>query len=149
MTTGIIYMHTFPDGQRYIGQTTQSACKRFRNGNGYRGCTDIEKAIDQYSWDNVQTDILYYDIPSDELYRYETLCIARWGTFHNGLNSRFGSGVASDEARAKMSAAMKGKKKSDEHCAKMSEAMKGENHPNHWKNRHKRSGVYQESLWGE
>ena len=44
-------------GERYIGMTSQSLKKRFRNGKGYKGYTKIKQAIDIYGWDNFSYEI--------------------------------------------------------------------------------------------
>ena len=44
-----IYKHIFPNGKLYIGQTKVSLNKRFKYGEGYKGCPLIYKAIKKYS----------------------------------------------------------------------------------------------------
>lgn len=116
-------MHELPDGQRYIGQTTQPLNRRFRNGKGYKS-TDIADAIAEFGWHNVKTYILYSDIPVNELRRYETLCIDRWQTYTNGLNQNRGQDHVSDETCQKIANANRGKKRPE-----LSKRMSGENHP--------------------
>ena len=132
-------MHEFPNGKRYIGQTTTSLDKRFANGTGYKNQPDIAAAIAEFGWHSVKTYILYRDIPINELHRYETLCIDRWQTYVDGLNSTRGNGHVSDETRQKLSDANRGKKRlpsmlGKKHTAetrqKMSDAKRGENNPN-------------------
>lgn len=88
MKTGTIYMLEFPDGERYIGQTTLSLQQRFANGNGYKNCPAVSTAIERHGWNTVKVDILYRDIPVAALNRYEMLCISRWQILTDGnLNS--------------------------------------------------------------
>ena len=103
MKTGTIYMHEFPNGQRYIGQTTTSLDKRFQNGKGYESCPAIADAIAEFGWSQVKTYILYSDIPINELRRYETLCIDRWQTYVDGLNRDRGKDFVSDDTRRLLS----------------------------------------------
>lgn len=62
-----IYKHTFPNGKIYIGQTKNSLSTRFQNGQGYKSCPLIQRAINKYGWNNVQTELLEDNIPSLEL----------------------------------------------------------------------------------
>lgn len=60
-----IYMHTFPDGKKYIGITKRDPEKRWLGGNGYT--TDIMKEyIKKYGWENVKHDILLMGLTEEE-----------------------------------------------------------------------------------
>ena len=47
-----VYMHTFPNGKRYIG-ISRNISRRFRNGKGYEGQPIIWSAIQKYGWESV------------------------------------------------------------------------------------------------
>lgn len=51
-----IYVHEFPNGKKYIGQTCVDPETRWRRGNRYSGL--MKKAINKYGWDNITHRIL-------------------------------------------------------------------------------------------
>jgi len=61
-----IYKHIFPNGKLYIGQTKVSLNKRFKYGEGYKGCPLIYRAIKKYGWDSITTEIIQNNISSSE-----------------------------------------------------------------------------------
>lgn len=48
----IVYVHIFPNGKVYVGQTCQKPIYRWANGNGYKG-QHVGQAIEEYGWDNI------------------------------------------------------------------------------------------------
>lgn len=64
-----VYMHTFPNGKVYIGQTKQNPKYRFKNGNGYKGCTYVYSAIKKYGWENIKHEILIDNLSREEVLR--------------------------------------------------------------------------------
>lgn len=124
-----VYMHTAPNGKRYVGQTKQKPEYRFNNGEGYKGCAHFYSAIQKYGWDNFKHEILADGLSAEEADRYESLYISRYNTNDKrfGYNLRTGgtSGYEySEEARQKMSKANKGRKQSENTRKKHSEALK-------------------------
>lgn len=109
-------MHTFPDGMKYIGQTTTLPKRRFYNGNGYKKQPDIWNHIQHFGWESVKTEILYSNIPVDELRRYETRSIDRHNTYLDGLNRDRGQGHTSEETRQRLSESQTHEQRSE--CAK-------------------------------
>lgn len=53
-----VYKHTTPSGKCYIGITRQRLTKRWKNGQGYKGCTAFFRAIEKYGWENISHEIL-------------------------------------------------------------------------------------------
>ncbi len=49
----IVYIYTFPNGKRYVGQTSQSLKKRAKNGEGYKNSPAVYNAINKYGWENI------------------------------------------------------------------------------------------------
>ena len=48
-----VYMHVNRiNGKKYVGITSQTLQKRWREGNGYHSKNPIGKAIQKYGWDN-------------------------------------------------------------------------------------------------
>ena len=62
-----IYMHKNKiNGKIYIGQTCQSPARRWRKGEGYKGCTYFYSAIQKYGWDNFEHIILQEGLSKEE-----------------------------------------------------------------------------------
>lgn len=52
----IVYIYTFPNGKKYIGQTSTSFERRAENGHGYKTQL-VGRAIEKYGWENIQKEI--------------------------------------------------------------------------------------------
>lgn len=105
-----VYVHTCPNGKRYVGQTIVPVEKRWRKGFGYKSHNKhFFRAITKYGWDNIDHTI--YQVNSKEEMDYlEKYLIAFYNTTdHNcGYNKTIGGeGVVgfkhSEEAKHKMS----------------------------------------------
>lgn len=79
---GYIYCHTFPNGKKYVGQTTTSIQKRFgKDGKGYSLNPLLWKAIQKYGWDNVIHEILEEGLWSlKEINQKEQYYISKYNT---------------------------------------------------------------------
>lgn len=55
-----IYVHEFPNGKKYVGQTCVEPEKRWRQGKRYSGL--MRRAIDKYGWENIYHRILATDL---------------------------------------------------------------------------------------
>lgn len=53
MASYTVYMHTFPNGKRYVGITCQDVSRRWRDGKGYDEQA-VHGAILKYGWNNIQ-----------------------------------------------------------------------------------------------
>ena len=62
----IVYIYTFPNGKKYIGQTAQPLEKRAKKGEGYKNSPAVYNAIKKYGWENIDFLKLKY---------YELLCV--------------------------------------------------------------------------
>ena len=61
-----IYVHIFPNGKLYIGQTRQSLKNRFgKNGYKYKGCKRMSDAICEFGWDNIIHLLLFDNLTSE------------------------------------------------------------------------------------
>ena len=76
--TYCIYVHTFPNGKRYIGQTCVAPEIRWREGKRYSGL--MRKAIDKYGWENIVHEILYTELDADTANRIERELIEAMNT---------------------------------------------------------------------
>jgi len=157
MRMGIIYKATSPSGKVYIGQTSnrliQRKCQHFSDANNKnRRSYDsaFPRALRKYGKSKIVWEILYENIPWEQLNDLEVVTIAEYDSFYNGYNSTLGGkgnvgykhtdetkakiGKSSMErgkgykhtayAKARIGEASKGRKHTDEAKAKMSEAGK-------------------------
>ena len=54
-----IYLHTLPNGKKYVGCTGMEPVKRFgSNGGGYRGNKNFYNDILLFGWNNIQHQVL-------------------------------------------------------------------------------------------
>lgn len=131
----VVYIHTFPNGKRYVG-ITKDVNHRFRNGKGYQNQNVMYSAIQKYGWKNVETTIAFDHLTEQEAKAKEIEYIARFNTTDRtyGYNQTFGgeggNGRIESEKRKKetgerMSKLHKGVPLSDEHKRKISETLKG------------------------
>lgn len=114
-----VYMHIFPNGKRYIGITTQSPERRWREGEGYRGQA-VYKAIKKYGWENIEHKVLRRGLTKEEAEQAEMELIKFYkaNCHENGYNVESGGnaqGKTSEETRRKQSEVKKGKKAGAKH----------------------------------
>lgn len=148
-----VYIHTCPNGKKYIGATSRIPEDRWDNGNGYNKHPHFYLAIQKYGWDNIEHE--YFEVDSKELMCYwEKILIYYYKTFdrdfgynktsgglsgfkyHKEHNQKIGEanklrkGVFkhSEETKEKMSKTRKGRKTgplSEEHKKKISQTLTG------------------------
>lgn len=53
----IVYIYTFPNGKKYVGQTANTLESRARNGDGYINSPAVYNAIKKYGWNNLKIEI--------------------------------------------------------------------------------------------
>lgn len=127
-----VYVHTCPNGKRYVGCTTRVKPEyRWVEGNGYQYNKHFYSAILKYGWDNITHDVFEVD-SAEEMYRKEIELISFYHSndpeygYNNSTGGEHGSlGCKhSEEARKKKSEARKGKACSEETKKKIAEANK-------------------------
>ena len=69
-----VYVHTFPDGKIYIGQT-QNANRRWYSPESYKSNSDMYSAIKKYGWDNIKHEIICLVNSKEEAEEKEKLYI--------------------------------------------------------------------------
>lgn len=130
-----VYVHTFPNGKKYVGLTMQDVAKRWENGGGYKKCPKMWNALQKYGWNNVEHEVVAEGLTKEEAEALEIELIARYDSIRNGYNADRGgntTGTHSDETRAKISEANKGKHSTpftEERKAEYSEKFRGEKNP--------------------
>ena len=122
-----VYCHTTPSGKRYIGITSTTVKKRWKNGKNYNRNAPFGKAIEKYGWENINHEIL--DTNLDE---FEAKCLEEYYIFSyrtyigfsdcNGYNCTLGG-----EGAVGFKSSKKGKTIPDEIKKKISESSKGKN----------------------
>lgn len=57
--TWSVYVHTFPNGKRYVGMTSQNPERRWHGKcHGYHNQSMMADAINEYGWENVTHEVL-------------------------------------------------------------------------------------------
>lgn len=75
-----VYMHTSPNGKRYIGITGKDPEKRWLNGRGYQKNPHFRKAIECYGWKNIKHDVLQTGLTKEQAEQEEIRLIALYDT---------------------------------------------------------------------
>lgn len=134
---GIIYKVTGPTLKVYIGKTVQSLHRRriCHNSNAFNDKVKhynchLYKAIRKYGIDSFEWEVMYSNIPEDNLSQLEQDTISEYDSVVSGYNSTYGgegsSGFKhSEESKKKMSESSKGQVVSNETRKKLSEMRKG------------------------
>lgn len=148
----IVYIHTCPNGKKYVGVTTENTPKRrWRDGDGYKSQNHFYRAIQKYGWDNIVHDV--FETESEELMMFwEKILIFYYDTTNpnNGYNKASGGNgpfgvkrseetreklskshlghIVTEETKKKISQTLKGRRiqvHSEETCMKISQTLKG------------------------
>lgn len=133
----LVYIHTCPNGKRYVGMTKRTASERWASGHGYSHCTDFYNAIVEFGWQNIRHEIVASGLQKEEAEQMERGLIAAYKTTDPdyGYNSHSGGltgAVVSGKTKCRMSAAQSGSnnprygaKLSDETKQRISKAKTG------------------------
>lgn len=74
-----VYIHTFPNGKKYIGITRQNVKKRWGYGTGYNQQV-VGKAIKKYGWKNIKHEIVKDNLSQEEACLLEQKLIKKYKT---------------------------------------------------------------------
>ena len=127
-----IYVHTFPDGRKYVGSTIREDIRlRWRNGYGYKRHKVLFNAIKSVGWDNIQHEIIDTATSKETAIKLEEYYTLLWHTNEPeyGYNICYGNrgfnAKKTEEHKRKIGEAHKGKHHSEETKRKLSESHKG------------------------
>ena len=115
-----IYVHTFPDGRKYVGSTKkQNPKKRWKAAQGYRKHKTLFNAIKSVGWNNIQHEILETVEDKETAFKREEYYTLLWRT----NEPEFGFNV---DAGNKHNTEIK--QKISESCKGRTSGMKGKHH---------------------
>ena len=81
---GVIYLLTFPDGMKYVGQTVNFDNRMRNHGSGHGHCRKVQEWTHKYGWGNVVKQQLFECV---DMNNAEINTITEYGTiWPNGLN---------------------------------------------------------------
>lgn len=145
MESYTVYKHTSPSGKVYIGITKLGVERRWQGGRNYKTSTHFNNAIAKYGWDNIKHEVLYDGLSREDAENKEIELIKKYDSTNpeKGYNIERGGNTPkmSEETRAKISKALKGRKCPDrrkhteEEKRAISEKLKGRKSPmkgRHW-----------------
>lgn len=103
-----VYKHTCPNGKAYIGITSLSPRKRWRNGKGYVNNLLFSRAIRKYGWENIEHEIVITGISRADACAVERILIRSYKADEpeHGYNLTSGGekgATWSEASRAKLS----------------------------------------------
>ena len=130
-----IYVHTTPDGRKYVGCTSKKPYRRFRGGCNYKCSTRFNDAINFFGWNNIKHEILETVEDKETALKREEYYTLLWRTNEPefGYNICYGNrgfnAKKSEESKRKMSEAHKGIHPTEESKNKMSESHMGKKCP--------------------
>lgn len=153
-----VYIHTCPNGKKYVGMTKQRPNNRWRSGRGYLHCVDFYNAVMEFGWRNIVHEIVSTGLTKEEAEEMERNLISLYKTTdprygyncHSGGlsgatinnvtrtrmsvaqsgegNPRYGK-HCSTETKEKIGASKRGKPLSKAHKQKLGEILGKENNP--------------------
>ena len=150
MDSYCVYVHTTPNGKKYVGITKQLPENRWKNGAGYLSSPHFWSAIKKYGWDNISHEVVCDGLSEAAACEKEKQLIALYRTNERELGYNQTSGgeagkrytddvrkalsekarkrYEDPEEREKARLRVLGKKHSDETRKKISIARAGKSH---------------------
>ena len=119
-----VYIHTCPNGKRYIGTTCRAPKRRWQGGYGYKLNKHFYRAIQKYGWGNIEHQVFEVESES-EMYYLERYLIAYYQT--NNIEFGYNKSSGGESASIGVRAWNKGIPISYEHKLKISNSLKGNN----------------------
>lgn len=103
MNNFTLYMHTVPNGKKYIGITNKDPKKRWNGGSGYASNSKFYTDIKKYGWDNIKHKILLENVSQEKAEEWKAKIIEKFNTTDpkHGYNSA--ENKISDQTKQKIS----------------------------------------------
>lgn len=125
-----VYMHTSPEGKKYIGITCQTLELRWRGGQGYKKNDHFARAILKFGWENFKHDVVEDGLSEEDakLKEIELIKLYKSHDKRYGYNLDLGGNSGhrfTEESKMKMSLSSTGKKHSAETIQKIRQNGKG------------------------
>lgn len=132
MNTYTVYKHTGPTGKVYIGITARPVSRRWHGGSAYRNNPHFYSAIKRYGWGAFKHEILAEGLTREEACAMERRLIKEHQSTdpEKGYNHSPGGDKTtlgykfSPESRARISQALRGKRKGVPHTAEHRENLR-------------------------
>ena len=101
----LVYIHTSPEGKRYVGITSQSCQQRWgKDGKGYKDNKHFYAAICKYGWENFTHEVIDSNLSLQDASNLECSLIVKYDTMNpeHGYNQTTGGNwsTPSDAVRA-------------------------------------------------
>ncbi len=85
----LVYVHTLPNGKKYVGMTKQDKERRWANGAGYKKQPKFYEAIQEYGWRNIVHEVIAENLTEEEARETEKEYIEIFNCCdENGYNTR-------------------------------------------------------------
>lgn len=113
MGTYTVYIHTFPNGKRYVGITSKTPEQRWKDGLGYYHQKFVFSAILKYGWENIQHTIIATGLSKQNACEMEKELIAKFKSNNRDFgynldNGGFANNKMSSQTKMKISQSKKG-----------------------------------------
>lgn len=91
-STYSVYIHTVPDGRKYVGITNRDPESRWLGGRGYKENNLFFSAIIEYGWANIEHEIIASGLTKEQASKIETELIQKYETedIERGFNNTTG-----------------------------------------------------------
>lgn len=126
-----VYVHTFPNGKKYVGITKQQVERRWRDGKAYKENKRMWNAIKKYGWQNIKHEVIADGLSADEAASIEIQLISDLSLLDisKGYNNAPGGTHPqhTEKTREKIGKASKGRLHSEEFKLWISERNSGKN----------------------
>ena len=87
----LVYVHTVPNGKKYVGITRQDKERRWLKGAGYEHQPKFYKAIQEYGRRNILHEVIAENLTEQEARQMEKEYISKFGCYDmNGYNTKSG-----------------------------------------------------------
>ena len=87
----LVYVHTVPNGKKYVGITKQDKERRWLKGAGYEHQQKFYKAIQEHGWRNILHEVIAENLTEQEARQMEKEHISKFGCYDmNGYNTKSG-----------------------------------------------------------